>query len=373
MKKRLLLGMFVLAATTFAAETTEAPVKEETKTITAEETGDIITTTDSEAVEGLVAGRQTGDGGFSGSYTGEVRTNMYQGGGRSEKVANGNYKNEANNIEWTLGKGKVNVGRVGFIYDVDRDFKYDKDWNKTREGWDTEFALDYQGGTFGMAGKEWTFNPSLSYGYDKAENYTSKAKDPSARDHEYKRLIEFNPKISTTYYGFATDISPIVAYDDITGTTAFELDITNFRRLNNNWSYVGDIYFDFAGTKNGKSVKKGEKDTYSNALFNGNIDEDNKFAFSTEQYLNYEKEIIGNTYFLTEFGLEAYSLLQSQANDVALYVAPELQYRAKLGPIDVVPYIKYTAYSATGGYEAGTDGEIGRDELSTGIRFAAKF
>ena len=103
------------------------------------------------------------------------------------------------------------------------------------------------------------------------------------------------------------------------------------------------------GTKkdDGKLDSKGKpRNGYANNVFSGNIDADNKFAFSIEQYLGYEREITTNVYFMTEFGLEAYSLLQSENNDVSMYVAPELQYRAKLGKATVTPYIKYVSYSS---------------------------
>jgi hypothetical protein len=368
MNKRILLlaGILVVGATTFAADTT-APKDPK---VDAGKTVDVLTTTDNSAIEGLVAGRQTGETGFSGSYTGEVVAKSEQGPGRSNKVINPNgdkvYSNAVNTIEWTLGKGKLNMDKFGFMYDVDRDFHFDKDSNKTSEGWDTGFALDYQGGSFDMGGKEWTFNPSVAFEYDTAENFTSKSSTPNKSDYEKKRLFKFNPKISTTYYGFATDISPIIAYDDIDGTVAFQLNVTNFKQLNDNWSTYGDIYFDIAGTKNDKSNKG--NDTYSNDLFEGNIDSNNKYAFSVEQYLGYERNVAGNLYFLTEFGLEAYSLLQTTKNETDLYVAPELQYRAILGSVNVTPYISYTAYAATPQYD-----NPSRDELAIGLRFGTKF
>jgi len=384
MNKKLLLlaGILVLGATTFAAHT---PAGEEGKTISAEKAAEISTITDSSAIEGLIATRQTGEAGFSGSYAGEVRVRSWQGPGRSDKnkdldttggtaKANtkntrlatenpDNYQHSVNKIEWTVAKGKINMGRVGFKYDVDRDYNFDKDWNKTNEAWDTEFALDYQGGTFDMMGKEWTFVPSVAFGYDKSENYTSKASDPSARDSETKRLFKFNPQISTTYYGFAMDVSPILAYDDVEGTTAFQLDVTNYRKLSDTWSLAGDFYFDFAGSKNDGS--------YHNDVFavSGGIDENDKFDFSIEQYLTYEKGITENVYFVTEFGLEAYSLLSSTKNDVSMYAAPEVQYRAKLGSVNITPYAKYISYTATGW----AAGDSGKEELSAGVRFGTKF
>jgi hypothetical protein len=380
MKKKLLLlaGILVLGATTFAADTTDTPTPKEGTTIDAnkpvdvdaDKAVDIITTTDNAAIEGLVAGRQTGDGGFSGSYIGEVVAKSKQGPGRSDKEVNVKgdkvYSNSVNKVEWTLGKGKLNMGRFGFVYDVDRDYNFDKNWNKTSEGWDTGYALDFQGGTFNMGGKEWTFNPSVGFDYDTAENYTSDSKTPNAGDKDTKRLFKFNPKISTTYYGFATDISPIFAYDNITGTVAFQLDVTNFRKITDRWSTYGDMYLDIAGTKDDKS-KKGN-DTYGNAIFSGNIDDNNKYAFSVEQYLNYEREVVGNLYFSTEFGLEAYSLLQTTTDTINLYAQPQLQYRAHLGAVNVTPYVKYTAYAKT----TDTDGP-GRDELAVGVSFGTKF
>ncbi|MCK5779491.1 MAG: hypothetical protein KAH04_00615, partial [Psychrilyobacter sp.] len=244
---------------------------------------------------------------------------------------------------------------------------FNKNWNKTSEGWDTKFGLDYQGGNFDMMGKEWTFNPSVTFEYGTAENFTSKASKPNARDSEVERLLKFNPTISTTYYGFATDITPIIAYDDMEGTVAFQLNIVNYRKLNENWSTNGEIYIDFAGTKNDK-IKKGT-DSYNNGLFEGNVDGDNKFAFSIEEYLTYEKNVTGNLYFATEFALEAYSILQSTKNDVALYVEPKLFYKIDLGGSTLTPYVSYTAYSATGGYKDSYD----RDELSIGVKFGTKF
>ena len=92
MNKKLLLlaGILVLGATTFAAHTptpTEGDVA-----ITAEKAAAVITITDSSAVEGLLATRQTGMG-ITASYAGEVKTRMYQGPGRSDKTSDGNYKN----------------------------------------------------------------------------------------------------------------------------------------------------------------------------------------------------------------------------------------------------------------------------------------
>ncbi|MCS5421039.1 MULTISPECIES: hypothetical protein [Psychrilyobacter] len=354
MNKKLLLlaGILALGATTFAVHT---PTAEEGTTVTAEKAAQVISITDSSAIEGLVEGRQTGIlGEFSGSYNGEVRARMFQGPGRSNDGVN------ANKIEWTVGKGKLNMGRFGFKYDVDRDFNYDSDWNRTNDGWDTTFGIDFQGGTFDMLGKEWTFVPSVSYGYDTAENFTSDSATPSARDMETKRRWDFNPKVSTTYYGFAMDISPIVAYDDVNDTTAFELDFSNYRALGTEglWSTYGDVYLDFAGTKKNGS--------YKNSLFSGNIDGDDKFALSIEQYLGYEREVAPNTYFITEFGLEAYSINQKDAYDVSMYVAPEVQYRAKLGAVNVTPYAKYT------GYTANVD-SAGKDELSVGVKFGTSF
>jgi hypothetical protein len=373
MNKKLLLlaGILVLGATTFAVHT-PAP---EDATLSTEKAVEVITTTDVGAIEGLVAGRQTGEGGFSGSYTGEVRARMYQGPGRSDKEGNGNYANSANKIEWTVAKGKLNMDKFGFIYDIDRDYNFNKKWEKTSAGWDTEFALDYQAGTFDMMGKEWTFVPTVGFDYDKSENYTSKHADhgtaDEGRDSETKRLWKFNPKISATYYGFAMDISPIIGYDDAKETTAFQLNITNYRKLSDTWSLAGDFYFDFAGTSKTKKDKKTGKeyDDYSNGVFDGNIDEDNKFAFSIEQYLGYEREVAENTYFITEFGLEAYSILQSANNDISMYVAPELQYRAKLGQANITPYVKYISYTATG-WAAGS---YAKEELSVGVRFGTKF
>ena len=366
MNKKLLLlaGILALGATTFAAHT---PAGDETPTLSPEKAAEISTITDSSAITGLLATRQTGEIGFSGSYAGEVRVRSWAGAGRSDKEANGNYSNSVNKVEWTVAEGKLNMGKIGFAYSADRDYNFDKDWNKQSEGWDTKFGLDYQGGTFDMMGKEWTFVPGVAFSYDTAENYTSKAKDPSSRDSETKRRWDFVPKISTTYYGFAMDISPIIAYDDVAETTAFELDITNYRALGTEgyWSTWGDVYLDFAGTKKDGS--------YANSVFNGNIDEDNKFALSIEQYLGYEREITANTYFVTEFGLEAYSILQSEANNVAMYVAPELQYRAKLGNVNVVPYTKYVTYSSTGDYKNTGDSAVNKEELSVGVRFSTSF
>lgn len=375
MNKKLLLlaGILVLGATTFAAHT-PTPTEADT-TITAEKAAKVISITDSSAIEGLVAGRQTGIlGEFSGSYSGEVKVRMYQGPGRSAKVpaldddgnANtgvDNYANSANKIEWTVAKGKLNMGRFGFAYDVDRDLNYDKNWNKTNEGWDTKYALDFQGGTFDMMGKEWKFNPNVAFSYSTAENYTRDSTTPSARDSETQRRWDFTPKVSTTYYGFAMDISPIIAYDDINETTAFELDLTNYRALGTEglWSTYGDLYLDFAGTKKNGS--------YSNDVFAGNIDGDNKFALSIEQYLAYEKEVAENIYFITEFGLEAYSILQSEKNNVSMYAAPEVQYRAKLGAVNVTPYAKYVSYTATGG----AAGSYAKEELSVGVKFGTSF
>ncbi len=360
MNKKLLLlaGILTLGATTFAVHT---PAGEESTTISAEKAVEISTATDSSAIEGLVATRQTGEDGFSGSYAGEVKARMYQGPGRSDKVANGNYKNSANKIEWTVAKGKINMDKFGFKYDVDKDYNFNKKWKKTNEAWDTEFAFDYQGGTFDMLAKEWTFVPTVTFGYDKTEKYTSKASDPKARDSETKRLWEFNPRISTTYYGFAMDVSPIVAYDDVEGTTAFQLDISNYRKLSDTWSMYGDFYLDFAGTKKDGS--------YHNDVFAGTINKNEKFAFSIEQYLSYERQVEGNVYFTTEFGLEAYSLLQTANSVVDLYVLPELQYRAKVGSFNVTPYVAYQAWTATDDYAESVD----KNELSIGVRFGTSF
>ena len=81
--------------------------------------------------EGLVASRQTGDGGFSGSYTGEVKVRMFQGPGRSDKIGD-IYTNSANKIEWTVGKGKINMNKFGFAYDADRDYNFNKDLGKNQ-------------------------------------------------------------------------------------------------------------------------------------------------------------------------------------------------------------------------------------------------
>jgi hypothetical protein len=378
MNKRLLLlaGILVLGATTFAAHT---PAGDETPTLTPEKAAEVISITDSTAIKGLLETRQEGImGEFSGSYAGEVRVRSWQGAGRSTKVpavdsdgkANagvGNYSNSVNKVEWTVAEGKLNMGKIGFAYSADRDYKFDKNWNKQSEGWDTKFGLDYKGGTFDMMGKEWTFVPGVAFSYDTSENFTSDASDPKARDSESKRRWDFTPKISTTYYGFAMDISPIVAYDDVAETTAFELDVTNYRALGTEgyWSTWGDVYLDFAGSK--------KNDSYSNSVFNGNIDADNKFALSIEQYLGYEREVAANTYFITEFGLEAYSILQSEANNVAMYAAPELQYRAKLGQANVVPYVKYITYSSTGAYENTGSDAYAKEEVSVGVRFSTSF
>jgi len=374
MNKKLLLlaGILVLGATTFAAHT-PTPTEGDT-TITAEKAAEVSSVTDSNVIKGLLATRQTGEIGFSGSYAGEVRVRSWVGPGRSEKIADkddkgkvnagaGNYKNSVNKVEWTVAEGKLNMGRLGFAYSADRDYSYDKNWNKTKEGWDTKIGFDYQGGTFDMMGKEWTFVPSVAFNYDTAENYTRYSSTPSARDNETNRRWDFNPKMSTTYYGFAMDISPIIAYDDVAGTTAFQLDISNYRALGTEglWSMYGDVYFDFAGSK--------KDDSYANSIFSGNIDNDNKFALSIEQYVSYEREIATNTYFKTEFGLEAYSLLQSEKNDISVYAAPEVQYRAKLGQVNVVPYVKYVTYSASGWAE----GSYAKEELSTGVRFSTSF
>jgi len=365
MNKKLLLlaGILALGATTFAAHT---PVEGETPTLSAGKAAEVISITDSSAIQGLLATRQTGEAGFSGSYAGEVKVRSWMGAGRSAKSSDGNYAKSPNKIEWTVAKGKLNMGKLGFTYDVDRDYNFNKNWDKTSEGWDTAFGFDYQGGTFDMMGKEWTFVPSVSFGYDTAENYTSDSSTPKARDTETKRRWDFNPKISTTYYGFAMDISPIVAYDDVNETVAFELDISNYRALGTEgyWSMYGDVYLDFAGTKKDGS--------YKNSLFSGAdgaINSEDKFDLSIEQYVAYEREIAANTYFITEFGLEAYSILSSKYNDVALYAAPEVQYRAKLGSFNVTPYAKYVTYSSTGGYE----GSVYKEEVSAGVKFSTSF
>ena len=124
MNKKLLLlaGILALGATTFAAHA-PTPAEEEA-TVTPATAAKVLSITDSEAIEGLVEGRQTGIlGEFSGSYSGEVRVKMNQGPGRS------NDGNNSNKIEWTVGKGKLNMGRFGFKYDVDRDFNYNDDWD----------------------------------------------------------------------------------------------------------------------------------------------------------------------------------------------------------------------------------------------------
>ncbi|MEI6857513.1 hypothetical protein [Psychrilyobacter sp.] len=369
MNKKLLLlaGILVLGTTTFAVHTptpTEADA-----TITAEKAASVISITDSTAIKGLLETRQTGMmGEFSGSYAGEVRVRSWQGPGRSDKeTTNDNYSESVNKIEWTVAEGKLNMGKLGFAYSVDRDYNFDKNWNKQSEGWDTKFGLDYQVGTFDMLGKEWAFAPMLSYGYDTAENFTSDAKDLTIGDFSKKRLWRFTPKISTTYNGFAMDISPIVAYDDISETTAFKIEIDNYRRLGTTgfWSTYGTVYLDFAGNE-----KEG---SYANGVFEGNIDADNKFAVSIEQYLDYERKIAKNIYFKTEFGLEAYSMLQSEADNVSMYVAPEVQYRAKLGDVNVVPYVKYITYTATGAYESDAGDQSYRNELSAGVRISTSF
>lgn len=385
MNKKLLLlaGILALGATTFAAyaptETLASPTSKEKPsgeqaTLDSQQAVDIITTTDSSTIQGLVAGRQAGDGTkFSGTYTGEIKTRMYQGPGRSDKENNGNYSKEVNRVEWTVAKGKLNMDKFGFIYDVDRDYRFDKKGKKTREGWDTTFGFDYQGGTFDMMGKEWTFNPSIAYDYDKSDSYTSKSATPDARDSETRRLLKINPKVSTTYYGFATDISPYFVYDDITGNASFQLDVSLFRALNKNWSYYGDFYVDIAGTKNDKSTSDGSK-VYSNAFYSGNIDADNKVAYSMEQYLNYSKQL-GETqvFFSTEFGLEAYSMLQSEKSDVGMYAAPKLQYKAHVGQWSVAPYAMYTAYANTDSYKSDGSSNTYANQLSVGVTFGTKF
>ncbi|UUV18736.1 hypothetical protein NRK67_15830 [Fusobacteria bacterium ZRK30] len=366
MNKKLLLlaGILALGATTFAAHT---PAGEEA-VLTAEKAAEISTITSSSTIEGLVIGRQEGENGFSGSYAGEVLVGMQQGPGRSAKATNGNYKiSDLNYVTTTLGKGKLNMGKLGFIYDVDRDTNFDKNWNKTNEGWDTSFGLDYQGGTFDMMGKEWTFVPGISYGYDTAENFTSKHVDHGTAkekgDYEKKRLTTITAKISTTYYGFATDYVANVGYDDVEGTVASQFIFSNFRKLNDSWTTYGDVYLDVAGTKNDK-VKKGT-DTYSNDLFEGSIDEDNKYDVTIYQTLGYEKEIAKNLYFINEIGIEFYSVLSSEGTG-DIFVLPELQYRAKVSSFDVVPYVNYAAYSAN------VDDES-RNELNLGVRFGTKF
>jgi hypothetical protein len=364
MNKKLLLlaGILALGATTFAAHTPTP--SEADATITPEKAAKVISITDSTAIKGLLETRQTGImGEFSGSYAGEVKVAMEQGPGRSNAGA------EVNTVEWTVAEGKLNMGKLGFSYSADRDYKFDKDWNKTREGWDTSFGLDYQAGTFNAIGKEWTFVPKVAFGYDTKENYTSDSATPKARDSESKRRWDFIPKVSTTHYGFAMDISPIIAYDDVNETVAFELDVTNYRSLGTTgyWSTSGDVYLDFAGTKKDGS--------YANSIYAGSgINEDNKFDLSIEQYLDYEREVAKSIYFKTQFGLEAYSVLSSAHNDVAMFVAPELQHRAKLGQVNVTSYVKYTAYTATGGYKTtATTGATSRDEAAVGVKFSTSF
>lgn len=362
MKKKLLLltGILVLCSNVFGASN---PMGEQ-DVYGNEELVTKGTETRNENLTGLIQDRQIGEeSSFTGTYFGELRMRNYQGPGRSDKVA----KNSANKLEWTLAEGKLNMGDFGFAYSIDRDQNFDKDWNKQNEGWDTSFSLDYNLTTFEMLGKEWDFKPTINYQYDKIDTITSNAKDPSMGSTETKRRLSFNPKMSTTYNGFATDISPILAYDDIQGTVALQLDISMYRKLSDNWEVYGDIYFDFAGTKNDK-VKNGT-DVYTNSIFSGNIDSDNKFALSIEQYLKYTKELGMNFNFVNEFGLEAYSVLQSQSNDVALYTAPEVQYKGKIGNWTVVPYVKYIAYTATGWAE----NSYARDEFSTGVRFGMSF
>ena len=372
MSKKLLLlaGLLVLGATSFSAETVEEGKKQEV--ITSETSVEIITENDSDTVKKLVAGRQTGEEGFSGSYFAEISTSMSQGPGRSDKTGDLYTHESLNSISTTLAEGKLNMGKLGIFYGAYRDDNFNKDWDKTSESWSVESGFDYQAGNFDMMGKEWTFVPSVLFGYEKTQNITSKSAESGKYDYESDRWVKFTPKISTTHYGFATDISPIVYYDDITGTVAFQLDISTFRKLNDSWSTYGGIYFDFAGTESDKSTTNGKK-TYANGVFaNGGIDEDNKFDLSLEQYLKYEKNVVGSLYFSTTFGLEAYSLLQSEKNDVSLFVNPKLAYRAKMGQVNVTPYVEYTAYTATGGYVS-TGNATGRDELTIGVTLGTKF
>lgn len=295
----------------------------------------------------------------NGSYTGEVKTRMYQGAGRSDAGVN------ANKIEWTVGKGSVKMDKLSFGYDVDRDYNFTKDWNKTNEGWDSSFNLKYQGGTFDMMGQEWTFMPTVKFSYDTKENYTSDSSTPTADDSVARREWDFIPTISTTYNGIDIAINPTLAYDTIEETTAFELDITHSQQLSDNWSLSGEIYMDFAMTE--------KDDNYSNDVFNGNIDDDNRFALSIEEYLGYEKQIEGNLYFVGELGLEAYSILQSEANNVAMYVAPRVEYRAKLDQVTLTPYVMFTSYTSTGDYENTGSSAVNKEELSIGMSFSTKF
>ena len=365
MSKKLLLlaGLLVLGATSFAEETTK-------EALTRDQAVDIITTTDNATIEKLVAGRQEGEAGtISGSYTGEIYVGMGQGPGRSDKVSpGGNFEHSGlNYITTTLGRGKINMGKLGLIYDVDRDTSFDKDWNKTSEGWDTTFGLDYQVGTFDMMDKEWDFKTGISYGYDTNENYTSKHANhgtpKEGSDHEKKRLTKVTAKISTTQYGFATDYVANFAYDDVEGTMGSQFVMSNYRKLNDSWATYGDVYLDLAGTKNDKSTKG--TDTYSNDLFEGSISEDNKYDVTIYQTLGYEKEISENLYFINEIGVDFYSVLSSDGGG-AIWIAPELQYRAKIGQFNVVPYVNYYAEGAS--YD-GPD----RNELAVGVRFGTKF
>lgn len=358
MKRRLLLlaGILAIGAASHAMDSEKETVPREPATVSQEKAVEIATTTDSDTIDGLLATRQTGEG-ISGTYTAEMRVRNYQGPGRS------NDGQKSNKIEATLAEGKINMGKLGFIYSVDRDYNMDKNWSSVSEAWDTEFGIDYNMGTFNMLGKTWELVPTVTFGYDTVEGVTGES------DYDEKRLFEFTPKMSTTYNGFATDIMPIIAYDDVTGNTAFAVQIDNFRQINDRWATYGSVYLDFVGTDRGP-----EDSEYGNSIYNSNIDGDNDFGLSIEQYVGYTRQISGNFHFFNEIGLEGYSILQSDANDVAMYIAPEVHYRAKLKNVDVVPYVKYTAYTATGGYESDpVEGAYYRNDLSVGVRFGTKF
>ncbi len=326
MKKKLLLlaGILVLGATTFAntATTAEKAVK-----------------TSNTVTEGLLATRQIGEGGFEGTYLGEV---VYKGWV-------GPNNNDYSRLEWTIAKGKLNFGKLGFVYDIDRDFHYYKSGDDM-QGMDTHFTFDYQAGSFDMLGKEWKFVPAVTFNYDSFDD-----------TEDTRKSVHLKPKFSATYYGFATDVTPAFGYDDINETFGFELSVDHYRKLSDYWSSYGTFYFTVGGT---------DKDgVYGNDLYSGNISKDDRYAFSLEQYFAYDREVFDNLYFKTEFGIEAYSLLQNNAGDADLYVAPELYYMIKMGKSTVKPYLRYTSYMATGtmaNYYA-------KEEVAVGVSFGTSF
>lgn len=371
MKKNLLLlaGILALGATTFAAEIPSTPAPS-----TPQDTVDVITTVgdserdDSDNLEELTLDLQEGTSmEFSGSYSNGIHWRNYEGPGRSDKEPNGNYSNVGNRLQYALGSGKLNFGNLGFSYSVNRYDYFDKDWDKTYALTDLGFGLDYKMGTFDALGKEWTFTPSVTFEYDKYDDYSSAYSDPTTESSEDQRLVTFSPKVTTNYLGFSTSVSPSVGYDDTTGTVGFALNASMSRKLNDQWSYGGYYYLDIKGTKNNKN--NGGVDRYSNDLYTGTINDNESFAVSMEQYIYYSREIVSNLYFRNTFALEAYSMLQGEANNNAyVYAIPQIQYKGKVGNWDVTPYVSYFL-----GTNIGFEKNVSKNQLRAGVTFGTSF